>query len=233
MQRLVVPLAATALILLSAAPADAALVTFSTRTTFDAAAPGLPTETFEDGNVSTVGIACAAPADASTNNACFSPGDILPGLQVLSDGFFSSTDSALHYSTGIFSTTSALFANFFDDTLALEFDAGVEAVGFDAFTAKGFGPLSISVFGTSGLLGTFALGAPTDKNGSFFGVVSSDALITRITLVSANFDVGPVEGVDNVSFGSAEVVAPEPATLLLFATGMLGAGVRRWRQKRT
>ena len=234
MRKLAALAAGTVLVLLSAAPVEASLITFTTRATFDAAAPGLPTETFEDGNVSTGGIACAAPADSSTNNTCFSPGDILPGVQVVADGPFSLTSEALHYSTGIFSTTAALFANFFDDTLALQFGAGVNAVGFDAFAAKDPAPLSVSVFGASGLLGTFALSAPPNIAGTFFGVISTDELITRITLASLDFELGPAEGVDNVSFGTADVAAPvpEPATLLLVGTGLMGAGVRRWRQKR-
>jgi len=225
--------AGTVLVLLSAAPAEASLMTFTTRATFDAAAPGLPTETFEAGNATTGGIACSAPADSSTNNTCFSPGDILPGVQVVADGPFSLTSEALHYSTGIFSTTAALFANFFDDTLALQFGAGVNAVGFDAFAAKDPAPLSVSVFGASGLLGTFALSAPPNIAGTFFGVISTDELITRITLVTLDFENGPAEGVDNVSFGTAAAPVPEPAALLLVGMGVVGAGVRGWRQKRS
>ena len=181
------------------------------------------------------GVACSAPANSSTNNTCFSPGDILSGLEIVTDGPFSLTSEALHYSTGIFSTTAAVFANFFDDTLALQFGAGVNAVGFDAFAAKDPAPLNVSVFGASGLLGTFALGTPANNGGTFFGVTSTDELITRITLVSADFALGPAEGVDNVSFGTADVAAPipEPATLLLVGTGLIGAGVRGWRQKRS
>src|SRR6188768_3403188 len=64
-----------------AAPASAALLTFDTRAAFNAAAPGLSVEDFEEGNIGAGGIeGFDDPLDSSTNNVFFAPGDILAGL---------------------------------------------------------------------------------------------------------------------------------------------------------
>ena len=230
MRKLAVLITGTAVIALSAAPADAALIQYGTRATFNAATASQQTETFEDANFQAGGVACSAPANSSTTSACFDPGDILPGLQVTTEGAFTGDPQALiiiDNDAGNGFASGLVFANFFDDILSLQFAGGVTAVGFDAYHLFDPSPFTISVFGTSGLLGSFNLNVTDTGAGTFFGVTGTD-LITRITLSSAN---GMAEGVDNVSFGTAAV--PEPATLLLFGTTVLVAGVRRWRHKRS
>lgn len=52
---------------------------------FDGAFPDLPLEDFEDANLPPgAASACSDPADASSSDACFQPGDIEPGLAIAS-----------------------------------------------------------------------------------------------------------------------------------------------------
>ena len=210
--------------------AEAALITFNSRAAFDLAAGPLPTETFEEGNVGAGQIVpCPAPLDASSNNSCFTPGEILAGLQLTVNP---TSSSGLALTGDGFSgiNTEAVFANVFSQELDLIFSAS-NAVGADLYSEFSSSILNVSVFGTTGLLGVFQVAAINSGAGTFFGVISTGEPIVRIHLAS---QVGAAEGVDNVSFGTIGArQVPEPGSLALLGLGLAGACTRMHRRRRT
>lgn len=217
----------------TAAPAKAALILFDSRAQFDLIAPGLPIEDFEEG-VLDFFVSFPDPLDATSNNAAFSPGDILPGLLLSTPEDFAGDDlflaepgfgSAVH-------TSKALYASFVADSLDLFF-TDTTAVGLYLLTLNNPSLATIQVFGTGDvLLGEFGWGIfPV---GHFFGVVNDAGLITRINLRSGlPGQLAPYDsiGVDDIAFGTPAVV-PEPATLLLLGAGLAAAGYRRYRHRK-
>jgi hypothetical protein len=135
--------------------------------------------------------------------------------------------------------TTAIGQNFpSTDALDILLNPGITAIAFDIYQNFGGGaqaptpqPYSVSIFGTSGLLGTTLVSVPS--GGGFFGVSSTTDLITGVSVNNATaYDV-----IDDVAFGSANVQpVPEPASFIFTLTGItvLGAGslVARYRRKR-
>src|SRR6266571_8891872 len=69
-----------------AATSEPTLTFSSSRADFVAQFPDLVLEDFEAGNVADGDVVgCPGPLDATSNNVCFSPGGILPGIRFNSD----------------------------------------------------------------------------------------------------------------------------------------------------
>ncbi len=133
------------------APPDAptgVLTFFNDRLAFQAAAPGLPLESFSLTSVPPNSVtACPGPFNASTNNACFSPGAILPGIEV--DNLQGNLNVVLT-PPFIGVTCVSVGANTFVDDSVLRFTPTVNAVGVDIVCPLGACNVNIGVIGTAG-----------------------------------------------------------------------------------
>src|SRR5262245_48129619 len=157
--RLRIALGAAALFLFTSSAASAAPITFGTRAGFDALAGVLPIETFEEGVVAPGGVVgCPGFLRSTTINACFSAGDILPGLTLTSSTM--DLEGLALTGAGFFGVPSkAIFANIATDTLNLSFDNS-NAVGFDLLSLTQSSTVTVSVFGAGDvLLGSFNVAA--------------------------------------------------------------------------
>jgi hypothetical protein len=184
---------------------------FDNRAAFDVAVPGLPIEDFEEGNVPPGGATiCDDPYDSNTNDACWTPGDILPDLRL---GSNRGAAMAI-WGDGVFGQpTIVTGAGFFTDYSYLEFPRGVFAVGLDLLSNTPGTMADVRIFGNYGQIGSAYV--PTDVPGPFWGVLSTE-LITRIEIDPF---IGVGELVDNVAFGG---------TGTLFADGFEYGNTAAW-----
>lgn len=217
--RVVIPLVVLMVLGLLVPPSHAVLVFYLSRAAFNAAAPGLPIEDFEEANVApgTV-VGMDGDLDKNTSNAFFAPGEILDGLRLREAPPEASRGIAITGAGFAGVPSIATFANFFVDTYNMFFyNNDTTAVGVDLHSIFDPSTLEISIFG----LGDVLLGmtrSPATPGGVFWGV-SSDDIITRINLSSLT---DQAEGVDNVAFGMPQEV-PEASALLLLGSGLLAA----------
>ena len=180
-------------------PAEApsgSLTFYTSRAVFNAAHPGIPLETFALTNLPPNSVlVCPEPFDSNTNSACFSPGDILPGISV-----WNTVGVDLVTLTPPFFGVNcvAVGPNTFTEAGEMQFNPPVQAVGFD-LNSNVPSTYDIQVFGPGGLLGTTT--APGAIPAIFWGVGTSDpGGISRITTNSA---AGAGELYCNVAFGFA------------------------------
>lgn len=208
---------------------NAALITFTTRTAFSTAAPGLPVETFESGLVAPDNVTvCPSPVSSLAGNGCFPTSGLLPGVIYSAAGGSSPGMAVIGAGFEGLSSSKIFGPNAFFDSLNITF-AGANAAGFQVYAGTTTGPVTIDVFGTANsLLGTFIVTPPT-INGTFFGVISDTGPITRINV--ANPDLTTGELIDDLAFGT--VVVPEPASLLLSGSAMAVIWMARRHNKRT
>ena len=191
-----------------AATSEPTLTYLASRADFTAQFPDLPVEGFEAGNVADGDVVgCPGPLDATSNNRCFAPGGIKPGIQFNSDHRFSQNEGGQEVAligrgfSGV-APSKQLVATFDVDALLIDFTTTVTAAGMDLVSYSD-DTCQIDVFGTNGvLLGSTT--APCNGAGSFWGVSSSQP-ITRIRVYSPT---NRFEGVDNVSFGAAAQAVP-------------------------
>ena len=135
------------------------------------------------------------PFDTNTNNGCFLPGNIQPGIQIVN-----TTGGDLVLLTPPFFgvNCNAVGPNTFTDDGEMDFNPPVFAVGLD-FNSNVPDTYDVEVFGPGGSLGTTTVNGAIP--GLFWGVDTVDAGgISRITFHSA---AGSGELFCNVAFGQA------------------------------
>ncbi|NEQ40964.1 MAG: PEP-CTERM sorting domain-containing protein [Okeania sp. SIO3I5] len=127
--------------------------------------------------------------------------------------------------SGVPATTSSILTANGEEDFTVEFGTPTEAVGFDTYV-NAFGPATVSVFGTTGLLDTFLLNHDPATVG-FLGILASEEISSiRWSTVNGR-RVGT--GIDNIVQGTEieSASTPEPTSVLsLIGLGVLGFGSR-------
>jgi hypothetical protein len=179
------------------------LAFFTDRAAFVAQFPDLPQEDFELGRVAVGGVRnCPGPLDASSDNACFSPGGIKPGVRFNTDLPNIAGELALIGRGFRQAPSQRIVATNFRHASIIDFTGGnVKAVGMDLVILVGQSTCQIDVFGADGLLNSGT--APCNSQGVFWGV-HSDKVVTRIRV----FHPDVSQGVDNLSFGAGITIDP-------------------------
>jgi len=227
-------LIALTVILFSASPALAQVDFTTDEAAFLARNPDLQFQDFL-GKVLTMPEVCANPANSSSNDDCFTPGQILPDISFFAGP--SGLPNALVLFNGNFfgnnNPPNVLAANIggTGDSFDIIFTApGINAVGLNAGCVQEGDEciigttVRVSVFGDSGLLGSIVIPVTSAFN-SFLGISTVEP-ITEISMLDENDDA--IQGVLNVWFGTR--VNPRIPTLsewgmIAAAAGLMLVGV--------
>jgi hypothetical protein len=217
-------IAAAALMTVVPGESQASLIFYGDRPSFNAAAPGLPVQSFNGANLfNQVYVFEPNGLSSTTSDPVFSAGRILPGLTLTDPQPGSQSQALIVYGGGPVGSISVGDAWF--DELDLSFGPGVSAVGEDVFantaaSASFAGNITEAVFSGATQLGqktlTEALGGSV-----FFGYVSTTLPITKVELTWGG-DGDGVTFVSNVAFGTP-TAAPEPSNFVLTATALTAA----------
>jgi PEP-CTERM motif len=207
--------------------ASATPVTFTSASAFDAAAPGLPLETFETALVAASSVTvCTGALSSASGSGCFPAGGLLSGVTYGNPGETMAVLGANFSTVG--NTSKVLGPNFFADTFNITFSGAPNAVGMNVFAGTSAANVQLSFFSPTNVsLGVFSVFAPL--GGTFFGLISDSDSIGRINVDSLGGNRG--ELIDNLRFGTATNVVPEPASLALVGTGLIGTVIRRYRKR--
>ena len=217
-------------LLLFSAPHAFAQVNFTTdEAAFLAQNPNLDTQDFESGNVAPDSVKqCSAVLNENTSDACFSPGDILPGIE------FAQVPLGAHT---LFiggpdvedNPFVVLFTNFNSDSMDITFPGiNVNAAGL-ILGCLSEGGLCINTFVVRvfGAGDEFLGSTATDVTGRFdtFVGIQSSELITRINVASPT---NGFEGLGRISFGFTpprNIPALSEWGMIAAAAGLMLVGV--------
>lgn len=123
----------------------------------------------------------------------------------------------------------------FNGPVVMFFSTPVAAVALDGGYFDAIGATSITGFDVLGnVLGSFTNSALGIENYGFADASGSNVISGLAFYITGNEPAG--FAIDNVQFGSASVVvipgvAPEPGTIVLFATGLIGVAAAARRRK--
>lgn len=195
------------------------LMVFNDLGSFQAAAPAATnSEDFEDNSNPAGPTNCTEPVNSASNDICFTPGQIVDGIEITSSG----ANGIILLPQGFNGLPSDVVgANTFADTTSLSFTAGdVQAVAMDVYAGLAPSDVTLTVFDTGGgMLGSatiMGLGALPDSG--FIGFVSV-APIGEVVIESLG---GNGELFDNLLFGAAGADLPDPpAVPALQSTGLM------------
>jgi len=169
---------------------------YTNREDFEATYPLLNKEDFESGDLGGSGSrACPSPLDASSDNDCFSPGDLKPGVE------YRIQDNPLIPQLGLSGPkpgrSITLGPNGFSDYLIASFSgSGTTAVGLDLYCLINPGIISVRFYSTDGLITERNFDCSTSV--AFIGIAANK----HITRIEAELD-GNYEHIDNLLFGRA------------------------------
>lgn len=210
-------LAGIAVAFVEVQPAGAALVVYTDRAVFRAAAPGLPVEDFEAPLIG----AFTGVLNSTTNNSLYAPGDILPGVTFSSPGLIGLATLAPYMGVPSISLSTANRGA----ALFIDFDP-VSAAGFTLLSPQHelpgtSAPIQVDVYSASGLIGSSQFAV--DRFGSFVGFISNGSPIVRITLTPN--DGEDWAALDDIEFG--QVPEPRLSALVFLMLASLVATKRR------
>ena len=190
-------------------PPKGALQFFTDEAAFDAAL-GVPSnltiENFDGGaNVGPFPTLCGEPMGSTSNDVCFTPGQLAPGFGITS----TSGDGIIIFPTGFLgpnAPTRQVGATTFADATIVSFSPSISAAAADVYGGLSPNPVDVEIFDESGnSLGTTVLPpAATRDTATFFGVISPVA-IGRITVSAEN---ASGELIDNLQFRAAGLLPP-------------------------
>ena len=211
-------LLAATLLTLTAAAAQASLITYTNKAAFLAAAGSLSTETFSSASVGT------STANYSGSFNGFTLSSVANGDKSgIATGTIAGADN-------ISIPSSFTGQNFYGwgnsnggagPTTTFTFTSGITAFGFDWFNTDMSDRYSVTVNSQSTVVFNYA-------SSGFFGVIDT-AGFTSATIQTANYGgYLSTMGLDNVLTSNNSV--PEPTSAALIALGLAGLGMRR-RQK--
>lgn len=215
LRKLLFTLAAFAAVAFASTPARADTIVFTTRTAFEAAAAGLTNIDFE--GIAPTNSVANFSSPLTIAGATFS-GTAAGAVSVVDSGFFA---PLFQFNSGAVLSGFA----FVDVTLP----AGVTAIGTDLMSTNPDGlPFQVTLSNGE----SFLVNTPLRPERGFFGI-TTDVAITSIRFVTVpgpNQSAG-IPLIDNFSYGQAAAI-PEPATMMLLGTGLIGIAVRaRSRRK--
>ena len=186
---------------------------YHSRNTFDKAFPGLPVEDFEAGRWEGQQLWCPAPFNALTDNECFQPGDILPGVSFQDNPLNDAEGGNPYGLVGNNGYAGALSRNIVAATapeaFEMLFDPPVNAAGMDLvhyYTDGAVVDITIYDADDVEIAATQAIGS----NAGYFWGVYSPIPIGRIHIHSTLGDSDGWEGVDNVAFGQVGASCSTP-----------------------
>ena len=190
-------------------PNGGALQFFTDAAAFHAAL-GVPantvTETFDGGAaVGPFPTLCGEPMGSTSNDACFQPGQIVPGFGITS----TSGSGIIIFPSGFLgpnAPTRSVGATTFADQTIVSFAPSISAAAADVYAGLSPNPIDVEVFDEGGnSLGTTIVqpGGTRDES-TFFGVISAVA-VGKVTFASEN-DGG--ELIDNLEFRAAGLLPP-------------------------
>ena len=211
-------LLAATLLTLTAAAAQASLITYTNKAAFLAAAGSLSTETFSSASVGT------STANYSGSFNGFTLSSVANGDKSgIATGTIAGADN-------ISIPSSFTGQNFYGwgnsnggagPTTTFTFTSGITAFGFDWFNTDMSDRYSVTVNSQSTVVFNYA-------SSGFFGVIDT-AGFTSATIQTANYGgYLSTMGLDNVLTSNNSV--PEPTSAALIALGLAGLGMRRRRK---
>jgi hypothetical protein len=179
------------------------IIVYNDRASFDASAPGLPLEDWEEGTATDGGFTfCVPPVSISSNDACFASGEVLPGIEYADDPF-GGEDHVAVGGPGFYGVpTLHMFTNYPEESTNLSFSPAVTAIGLDLMGSSGFDTFTLSLYTPDGgLITSFTTTSGEVGILTFWGVTSS------VPIGRLNMSAISSEFVDNVAFGT---IAPPP-----------------------